>query len=543
MRSVEDSVLPPPMAGVAARPRRRRDASLLASLLWLLGGVVACVSLVTYFSIEYFIDRQFAALHQQRVQRLEAQAVSELGEERRYLDSLAGLVASDSELANSTYYHLYLEGERALPQAAVARLARTFGLGAFSLHTPQGRMIASQGGNLPNVGGEGVRIVWLGGEAWLVAARPVQRGTLQIARVEIAQPLSVRLNARLASDVESLRLYPSPPPGGAALKLADNAWLDARVANPAQAALAEVRRLLLVILALAGFALMALTGWVLRRRLRPLRDLALAAGRVGRGEFAVRLESGGDNEIGRLIEAFNRMTAQLGKAREIEARMEHEARLSAIGRVAARVAHDINNPLTVISNTAQLMERELAPDSPLRADVQLIRHHGARASETVRQLLEFGRTLRPRRHEFDANAWLADWVARWNRRGKYSDSLRYRPLDEPVPVCLDSLLLEQMLDNLAGNACQAGPPATISLEASAAAISIDVADSGPGFSEADRLHLFEPFYTTKTDGTGLGLASALMIARAHGGDIEVFAGAPGRVRIKLPRTQASETGA
>lgn len=531
------------MAGEQDPPAPQRTRSLLVSILWLLGGVVACVSLVTYLSIEYFIDRQFAALHQHRVERLKTQAVSALAEEERYLRSLVRLVASDSDLGNSVYYHLYLEGERALPQSAVARLARAFDLGAFALTTPQGEMIARQGMAIPPARKDDIRIAWLADEAWLIVAHPVARGTLQIARVEIAQPLSARLKTRLAVDVESLRLYPSPQGGTTMIKLADNAYLVARIANPAQAALAEVKQLLFVILVLAGFGLLTLTGWVLRRRLRPLQALVLAADRVGQGEFSLRLSAGGNNEIGRLVEAFNHMITQLGQAREIEARMEHEARLSAIGRVAARVAHDINNPLTVISNTAQLMAREIEPDSPLQDDVHLIRHHAARASGTVRQLLEFGRTLRPRRHELDADAWLADWGARWNRRGQYSDNLHYQPLGRQVAVCLDSILLEQMLDNLAANACQAGPPVTVTLEAAEDTICIEIADSGPGFSEADRPHLFEPFFTTKTNGTGLGLASALMIARAHGGDIEALSSVPGRIRVWLPRNQASERGA
>lgn len=347
-----------------------------------------------------------------------------------------------------------------------------------------------------------------------------------------------RLKVRLAADIDSLRLTPVRPAGYGFLKLADNAYLEARIANPAREALVEVRRLLLVIMALAAVAMMVLTGWVLIKRLRPLRDLVVATGRVGRGEFALRLETEGNNEITRLVEAFNEMTARLSKAREREACMEHEARLSAIGRVAARVAHDINNPLTVISNTAQLMAREFDPASPMQADVRLILHHSARATETVRQLLDFGRTLRPRPQEMDANAWLAEWTARWNRRGNYADALNYVAPAVPAPVSLDSLLVEQMLDNLATNACQAGMPVTVELRTSPEAIWIEMTDSGPGFSAEDLPHLFEPFYTTKTDGTGLGLASALMIARAHGGDIEAFPGAPGRVLVRLPRVQA-----
>lgn len=500
---------------------------------------MACVSLLAYFSIEYFIDRQFESLHQQRVQRLEAQAVAALDEEKRYLARLATLIAGDSDLGNSVYYHLYLEGERKLPQGAVDRIAQTFGLGVVALDTTQGYSIARYGAVIPSeTSGAGTRIVWLDNTAWLVTVRPLMRGPLQLARMEIAKPLLSRLKARLATDIESLRLSPRPPAGNGFFKLADQTYLEVQIANPAREALAEVRRLLLASMMLAAVSIMALTGWILIKRLRPLSDLVDAAGRVGRGEFALRLETEGNNEITRLVEAFNDMTARLSRAKENEASVEHEARLSAIGRVAARVAHDINNPLTVIGNTAQLMGRELDETSPLQADIRLILHHSARATETIRQLLEYGRALRPRPHEMDANQWLLEWAARWNRHGNHENTLNYVTTGLPTPVQLDSLLLEQMLDNIATNACQAGAPVTVELRASQGAIFIEIVDSGPGFSADDLPHLFEPFYTTKTSGTGLGLASALLIARAHGGDIEAFPGVPGRVRVRLPRNQA-----
>jgi signal transduction histidine kinase len=519
--------------------RRHPRSSLLVSLASVLAGVIAFVSVASYFSIEYFISRQFDALHSERVARFAGQARAALREEQRYLDSLATLLASDSELNNSTYYHLYLEGERALPQAAVERLARAFQLASVSLATPQGRLVARQGEALPHQLGPGGRIVWHQGTAWLLASATIQRGGIQLARLEIAQPLLSRLNARLAGDIENLSIRPQPASDGS-IPLQQDVFLSALIANPAQVALAEVQRLLLIILVLAGLALMLLTGWVLQRQLRPLQALARATERVGRGEFALRLRAEGSNEVTRLLQAFNAMTRQLGALRQLEARMEHEARLSAIGRVAARVAHDINNPLTVIGNVAQLLAREHATDTSLGKDLQLILHHNTRAAATVQQLLEFGRPLRPRLNEVDLGDLLVNWAERWNRRNKNPEPLMFDAVPASLRVNVDPLLIEQMLDNLVNNAFEAGAPVSLSLEIAGDDALIRVEDCGPGFPNAARQHLFEPFYTTKTHGSGLGLASALMIARAHGGDIVVAAGAPGRVTVRLPAVQARD---
>jgi signal transduction histidine kinase len=108
---------------------------------------------------------------------------------------------------------------------------------------------------------------------------------------------------------------------------------------------------------------------------------------------------------------------------------------------------------------------------------------------------------------------------------------------DALPVVADRLQLEQMLDNLLINARDAcGPEGSVSIETGSAdgQAWLAVTDSGPGFSTAARERLFEPFHTAKSGGTGLGLASALAIARAHGGDIRGDPGPGGRVIVSLP---------
>jgi signal transduction histidine kinase len=226
--------------------------------------------------------------------------------------------------------------------------------------------------------------------------------------------------------------------------------------------------------------------------------------------------------------AFNAMTADLAHLRELERRLAHQEQLSAIGRVAARVAHDINNPLTVIANTAQLALKPPPADPQLAEDLRRIVHHGERCMRTLELLLDYGRPVRIHVAPFDLAEVARTMGARWQAAVH---------AEHPVPIEADRMQIEQLLDNLLTNARDAcGPAGTVQIEAYSAAgqARLVVTDSGPGFPASVRERLFEPFHTSKAGGTGLGLASAPAIARAHGGDIEVEAGPGGRVIVRLP---------
>jgi len=100
-------------------------------------------------------------------------------------------------------------------------------------------------------------------------------------------------------------------------------------------------------------------------------------------------------------------------------------------------------------------------------------------------------------------------------------------------VQADPLQLERMLENLLDNARSVSKRVTVATGGMPGRAFVQVTDDGPGFPEEARAHLFEPFFTTRIGGTGLGLASCLAIARAHGGDIEVEAGPPAVVTVWL----------
>jgi signal transduction histidine kinase len=205
--------------------------------------------------------------------------------------------------------------------------------------------------------------------------------------------------------------------------------------------------------------------------------------------------------------------------------------------MAARVAHDINNPLSVIRGVAELQARqsERTQNAGALADSRLILHHIERCMRTVEHLLAYGRPVRLQRETVDLNAASADMVQRWHAQHP-EVTMEFDAADTAVMAQADPYQLERVFDNLFENARQAAPEGRIrvTLAKDGDWAEIHVRDSGPGFSADARAHLFEPFHTTKRGGSGLGLASCLTIMQAHGGDIRLGEGEGGEVVVRLP---------
>jgi signal transduction histidine kinase len=550
-----------PASASDVEPARRKTAlrhSLMLRVVTVLAAFIMLMSAALFFGIDHFVSTQFRSLRAERAERLAAQIRYTIEQEQRQMANLAVLLAADADLNNSTYYHLYLEGEKDHPRAAVARIARAFQVHTVSLWSGRGNLIAAVPADVrapgppvpprsPDRSSAGLApLVWFADRAWLVATAPLAHSVGQLGWLQLARPLDDILpralqgvedaSARVATDADppspdALRI---PLSNTAALSLA----LDVELTDTVGHAIAEVKRLLGWLLAASGVVLAAAFGLFLRWQLRPLVALTQAAASVGRGDFGQRLDERGRGEIGELVDAFNAMSEGLLKLRDLERKVQHQEQLSAIGRVAARVAHDLNNPLTVIRNVVRLAERRLTSDDALAADMELVRHHVERCIRTVENLLAYGRPVNLRAARLDLVQICAGIVRRW----------RDGPSARPVPVRLetgsealwinaDAYQLEQMLDNLFANAADAGAGAEIVVQTglSDGRAFVRVTDRGPGFSGEAREHLFEPFFTTKTGGTGLGLASALAIARAHDGDIEIAHDARGGiVTVWLP---------
>ena len=332
----------------------------------------------------------------------------------------------------------------------------------------------------------------------------------------------------------------------------------------------EVReRILSRLLVLAAFVLsvVALTRWSIAR---PIRALIEGARAVGRGDLAQRIEVVRRDEIGQLADEFNRMATNLQQAhqeilRQAEERLRleqevHQAqKLTAVGMLAAEVAHEIGTPLNIISGRAEVLERVVPPEHPERRHLDVILTQTERISGIIRALLDYTRPRRPTLREeaiLPILARVADLLlGRCRAKG-----VRIQ-LDLPVglPEILgDGDQLQQLFLNILLNALDASPQgAPIRVfsggdpalpaegragitrgKADAPCLPIHVLDAGKGLTAEELDHVFEPFFSTKGrgQGAGLGLPVVEEIARAHRGEIEMrsIAGAGTEVIVRLP---------
>lgn len=246
---------------------------------------------------------------------------------------------------------------------------------------------------------------------------------------------------------------------------------------------------------------------------------------------------------------INRQKADLMAVREKLVRSENLAR---VGQLAAGVAHEINNPIGIISAYAEFLEKNAAQDDPRREDFQAIHREALRCKHIVEGLLNLARTGEMTRQEIDLGD-LVRQVVGLLERATPEDSVRIE-LElgaEPLPVVAgDRAELTQALLNILLNARQALPPEggvihiAAECEASERRVALIVEDTGRGIPPEQMPHVFEPFYSTRPGGTGLGLAITRRIVEEHGGEIQL-ASTPGRgtrVTLILPAVEPRRRG-
>jgi len=227
-----------------------------------------------------------------------------------------------------------------------------------------------------------------------------------------------------------------------------------------------------------------------------------------------------------------------------ESALESE-KLSAITLLAAGVAHEIGNPLNSLNIHLQLMERELKKlatpqGTRLRENLRVARDEIARLDQIINQFLSAIRPTRPEFQPVTVNEVVTDTLALMAHEIADRDILVERELAENLPrILLDRAQLKQAFYNVIRNALQAmrsGGILRIRTEADESTVTVSFIDSGVGIVPEQIGRLFEPYFTTKEKGTGLGLMIVQRIVREHGGTIEIESD-PGRgtvFRIKLP---------
>jgi two-component system NtrC family sensor kinase len=352
--------------------------------------------------------------------------------------------------------------------------------------------------------------------------------------------------------------------------------LDVRMsAAPLDVALAQMRQHVLLATLLSLLVLGSVTGlFVLRIVQRPMRQLHLGTQRVALGDLQTRIEIDSQDEFGSLARSFNKMTAELLSARteherwsrklerkvvdktdelgRMQRMVVHMEKMASLGKLSATVAHELNNPLSGMLTYAKLIRRKLElvelPEDfkeEMHRYLRVIQKESERCGGIVRNMLAFARTS-----EFHAApANVNEIIDRSLMLVHHHIEMAGVQLEteacrvDPGLVC-DAAQLEQALVALLVNAIEAMHGMEqgvlgVRVRAAPNGLNLEISDTGAGISERDIPHVFEPFYTTKEqgDGVGLGLSVVYGIVQRHGGRIDLSSevGRGTTFQVWLPR--------
>jgi signal transduction histidine kinase len=309
-------------------------------------------------------------------------------------------------------------------------------------------------------------------------------------------------------------------------------WLELRFSRePVIEAKRELAGTLALSAGVALVALLAIALWLLgREAVGPLQRLVAAMRRAEAGELTVVADEGRTDELGVAARGFDATLVALRRSQaELEAfyqeRMVRADRFAAVGEVATGLAHEIKNPLAGLSGALELLAEDLATNPRHAEVVGEMRHQVKRLTHTMESLLSFARPPKAMLQSTEVNATLEKvlFLIRQQCRGTLVE-VESSLAEALPPVLADPSQLEQVFLNICLNAVQAMSPRAgvlrvLSRPGAAGLVIVEVADSGPGIPADLREQLFKPFFTTKREGNGLGLAISARIVAEHGGHI------------------------
>ncbi len=215
---------------------------------------------------------------------------------------------------------------------------------------------------------------------------------------------------------------------------------------------------------------------------------------------------------------------------EIQRQLQ-QIKLAALGRLTASMAHEIRNPLSAVTQAAELLGEEKRADMQARL-VRIINDNARRIERMIRDVLALGRREQTMPEALPLAAFVREILDARVFREPAEAQLYELAIDPALTLAMDRAHLHQILDNLLSNAARhaSGAPGAVRLWAEAlphAKVVLHVQDDGPGFDEAIRAHLFEPFFTTHPKGTGLGLYIARELAEANDATLALAPGGAG----------------
>ena len=227
-------------------------------------------------------------------------------------------------------------------------------------------------------------------------------------------------------------------------------------------------------------------------------------------------------------------------------------KMASLGKLAAGIAHEINNPLGGILIYSSLLMEDLPPDDPKRHDLERIVQETSRCKEIVKSLLEFARQTEPKKESVDINRAITDGLFFLENQALFHNIRITKRLDPSLPLIIGNAgQLKQVFTNIIINAAEAmrgtGELTITTLSSpNRNSVFVEFTDTGEGIPEENFSRIFEPFFTTKDvgKGTGLGLATSYGIVESHGGKIGVKSkvGEGSTFTMELPVSAENETG-
>ncbi|MBU2444449.1 MAG: cache domain-containing protein, partial [Bacteroidetes bacterium] len=318
-------------------------------------------------------------------------------------------------------------------------------------------------------------------------------------------------------------------------------------------------------IAIVGVLLIILISLLIARKIsKPLRQLESAADQIAKGNYNQNLIIDAPREIESLAHSITRMSIRLEREKreletwgeilekkvkertdeiqKIHSQLFRSEKLASIGKLAAGVAHEINNPLTGILTNASLLRDDLEEGDPRREDLEVIVKETIRCREIVKRLLDFSRQTAPVKKLTDVNSILEQIVLFVHNQTAFRNIKIVKEFGPNIPeIMADPDQIRQVCINLIINASESmtrGGELRIKtfMASGNDLINVIISDTGGGIPENLRMKIFDPFFTTKENGTGLGLAISYGIIEQHGGRID-FTSAVGEgttFNISLP---------
>ncbi|NTW58495.1 MAG: HAMP domain-containing protein [Nitrospirae bacterium] len=328
------------------------------------------------------------------------------------------------------------------------------------------------------------------------------------------------------------------------------------VEENARAERTDIARILKVssILLVITLGMIIVLGTVINSKLarsivNPIQDLERITKKIARGDFSESIKVKGHDEIAALAESFNQMEDKLDQAmtaldeiikqlREKQSQLVEAEKLAGIGKLAAGIAHEINNPLTSVLTFSNLMLEQCPPGDPRHERLKLMVRETDRARTIVRQLLNFGRESVIKPVKININQPVTEITESLAAQEAFKGiELTMKLADNLPEVYADPAQVGQVVLNILLNAIHSiTPPGRIEVETRLGNKCIEIAkrlggncievvfaDTGKGIPEEHMHKIFDPFFSTKaaTKGTGLGLAVSYGIIKKHGGEIAV----------------------